>query len=150
MSGSTSNDEELFAEGWAALVRYPAMLAGTMAGQLVGIAIDAVTGNRGFLIPILCSAVCEAIAGVRFAGPRGGKMVDASAAPRVSATYSLALAGLSLPLIFWVAVSHAEAVEGGVGYSFLTPARIAGALVALVAATAARAGLMMAIVKRSG
>jgi hypothetical protein len=39
-------------------------------------------------------------------------------------------------------------VTGGIGYSFVTLGRALGALVAFVAATAGRAGLMIALVTR--
>ena len=145
MNDSTT-DDELFSS-WGSFARYPAMLAGTVAGQLVGIGIDAGLGTRTLWIPLVCSVVLEAVVGARF-GARGGPPLDAQRCARVSWTYSLVLAGVSLPLLVWIAASHAAAVAGGVGYSFVTPAHFVGALVAFVAATAARAGLMIALVTR--
>jgi hypothetical protein len=147
MSGSTADDDDPFAEGWASLVRYPAMLAGTMAGQLVGIAIDAAVGTRSFWIPLMCSVALEAVVGARFGGQGASRLVDPSQCTRVSITYSLAFLALSVPLAFWVGASHVDTVSGGVGLSFFTPGHIALALVALAAATAARAGLMIALVR---
>ena len=148
MSGSTANDDDPFAEGWASLVRYPAMLAGTLAGQVIGIFIDAALGTRSFWIPAVCSVVLEAVVGARFGGQGASKLVDPAQCTRVSITYSLAFLALSVPLAFWVGASHVDAVSGGVGLSFFTPVHLALALVALVAATAGRAGLMILLVGR--
>jgi len=146
MTGGTTEDE-LF-ESWSTFARYPAMLAGTVAGQLVGIAIDAAVGTRSLWIPLACSVVFEALVGVRFGASRGAPPLDARRCARVSWTYSLLLAGISVPLLVWMAASHAQEVNGGIGYSFLTPARVVGALIAFAAATAGRAGLMIALASR--
>jgi hypothetical protein len=139
-------EDELFSS-WGSFSRYPAMLGGTVAGQLVGIAIDAGVGSRTLWIPLACSVVLEALVAVRF-GSRGGLPLDPRRCARVSWTYSLVLAGVSAPLLIWMAASHAAEVAGGVGYSFLTLPRLLGVLVVLAAATAARAGLMIALVTR--
>jgi hypothetical protein len=141
-------EDELFAGGWAALARYPAMLGGTLAGQVVGIVIDSFLGTRGLWIPIVCSVLLEAVCGVRFGGPKGDRLTDPAQCLRVSITYSVAFASVSVPLAIWVGASHAEGVPGGVGLSFVTPTTVAAALVVLVVAAFARAGLMMAIVRR--
>ena len=146
MTGSTTEDE-LF-QSWGSFARYPAMLAGTFAGQLVGIGIDAAVGSRSLWIPLVCSVILEALVGVRYGGSVPGVPLDARKCARVSWTYSLVLTGVSLPLLIWIAASHVGAVPGGIGYSFVTPLRIAGALVAFVAATAGRAGIMIALVTR--
>jgi hypothetical protein len=147
VSGSATDDDELF-ESWGSFARYPAMLGGTVAGQLVGIAIDAGLGSRSLWIPLVFSVVFEALVGVRYGAGRGGLALDARKCARVSWTYSLVLASVSVPLLVWIAASHAQAVSGGIGYSFVTPIRVVGALVAFVAATAGRAGLMIALVTR--
>jgi hypothetical protein len=146
MTGSAADDDELFA-GWASFARYPAMLGGTVAGQLVGIAVDAAVGSRSLWVPLVFSVVLEAIVGVRYGATRG-LALGARKCSRVSWTYSLLLAGISVPLVAWIAASHAQSVPGGMGYSFVTPDHLAAALVAFVAATAGRAGLMMALVTR--
>ncbi len=148
MSGSaTDDDDELFAS-WGSFARYPAMLGGTVAGQLVGIAFDAAIGSRSLWIPLVFSVVLEALVAVRYGSGRDGLSLDARKCARVSWTYSLVLAGVSVPLLIWITASHAEAVTGGIGYSFVTLGRALGALVAFVAATAGRAGLMIALVTR--
>src|SRR5580704_9141112 len=124
------------------------MLGGTVAGQLVGIGIDAVVGTRTLWIPLVCSVVLEAVVAARFGASRGGPSLDAQRCARVSWTYSLVLAGISLPLLVWIAASHAAEIAGGIGYSFVTPVRVVGALVVFAAATAGRAGLMIALVSR--
>ena len=148
MTGSTADDDddELFAS-WSTFARYPAMLGGTMTGQLAGIALDAVIGSRSFWIPLACSVVLEALVGARYT-PRGGTPLDARKCARVSWTYSLVLAGVSVPLLVWILASHVDAVAGGVGYSVVTPGSVLAALVAFVGATAGRAGLMIAFVAR--
>ena len=147
MSGTTTEDE-LFAS-WGSFARYPAMLAGTFFGQLAGIAIDAIVGSRSLWIPLVCSVFLEALVGARYGAARGAPL-DARKCARVSWTYSLVLAGVSVPLLVWIAASHAAAITGGIGYSFVTPLRVLGAVVAFVASTAGRAGLMIFFVSRAG
>jgi hypothetical protein len=143
----SATEDELFSS-WGSFARYPAMLGGTVAGQLVGIGIDAVVGTRTLWIPLVCSVVLEAVVAARFGASRGGPSLDAQRCARVSWTYSLVLAGISLPLLVWIAASHAAEIAGGIGYSFVTPVRVVGALVVFAAATAGRAGLMIALVSR--
>jgi hypothetical protein len=140
-------EDELFAGGWAAMARYPAMLGGTLAGQMVGIVIDSLIGTRSLWIPIACSVLLEAACGVRFGGPKGDRLTDPAQCLRVSVTYSVAFASVSIPLGVWVGASHADGVPGGVGLSFITPTTAALAVVVLVVAAFARAGVMMAIVR---
>jgi hypothetical protein len=146
VTGSAADDDELFAS-WVSFARYPAMLAGTVAGQLVGIAVGAAVGSRSLWMPLVLSVVLEAIVGVRYGATRG-QTLDARKCVRVSWTYSLMLAGISAPLVAWIAASNAQSVPGGVGYSFVTPVHVALALVAFALATAGRAGLMIALVTR--
>jgi hypothetical protein len=146
MNDGESPDDP-FAGVWANTVRYPAMLGGTMLGQFVGIAIDAMAGTRSPWIPLACSVVGEALMGVRFGGPNGTPLRDPSRCVRVSVTYSLALFAVSLPLLVWVAASHTDAVPGGVGLSSITPTLVGLAVVALAVATMARAGIMIAITR---
>ena len=49
MTGSAADDDELFAS-WSTFARYPAMLGGTVAGQLVGIALAWIISIVGTLI----------------------------------------------------------------------------------------------------
>jgi hypothetical protein len=142
----STTEDELFAS-WSSFARYPAMLGGTMAGQLVGIVIDAMIGSRTFWLPLVFSVVFEALVGALYT-PRGGMRLDARRCARVSWTYSLVLAGVSVPLLGWILASHAEAVAGGIGYSIVTPGFVVALLIGFVAATVGRAALMIAIVTR--
>jgi hypothetical protein len=143
------DDEELFKGGWLVLARYPAMLGGTLAGQLLGILIDVAIDSRGLWIPAACSVLLEGAIGARFGGLDGEPRLDRAQALKVSMTYSLTILVVSAPLIVWVGLSHIEAVPKGVGLSFLTPLRVAVALVALAAATAIRAGLLLVFAPRA-
>jgi hypothetical protein len=147
VSGSAADDDDELFASWSSFVRYPAMLGGTIAGQLVGIAIESAAGSRGLWIPLACSVVFEALIGSRFGVARGGRP-DARQCARISWTYSAVLASVSVPLLIWVVASHVSGVEGGVNYSFVTPLRVGVAVVAFAAATAVRAGLMIALVVR--
>jgi hypothetical protein len=139
--GLDDDDEELF-PGWVAVVPYPAMLGGTLAGQLVGILIDTAIGTRGVWIPAACSVVLEALVGSRFSGANGLPRLDWAQSLRRSVTYTVVLVCVSAPLLLWVGASHAEAVPNGVGLSFFTPTAVALALVVLAVATAIRAALL--------
>jgi hypothetical protein len=145
VTGSAA-DDELFAS-WVSFARYPAMLVGTVAGQLIGIAVDAAAGSRSLWMPLVLSVILEAIVGVRYGATRG-QTLDARKCVRVSWTYSLMLACVTAPLVVWIAASNAQSVPGGAGYAFLTPVHVAGAIVAFALATAGRAGIMIALVTR--
>ena len=144
MTEDLEDEEELFAGGWLAIVRYPAMLGGTLAGQVVGILVDTAVGSRDLWIPVACSVVLEAAIGARFGGSGGLPRLDRAQCIRVSITYSLVLLAISAPLLVWIGVSHMEAVPGGVGLSFITPLRAVAALVTVAVATAVRAALLSA------
>lgn len=148
MTDSMEDEEELFKGGWVAIVRYPAMLGGTVAGQLFGIAIDVAVGTRGLWIPLACSVVLEALIGARFGASRGLPELDGAECVRVSVRFSVVILSVSAPLLVWVGASHAQAVPGGVGLSFLTLPHLAAAVAALAVATAVRAALLMAFAPR--
>lgn len=147
MTADLEDEEELFAGGWLAIARYPAMLGGTLGGQVVGILIDTTVGTRDLWIPLTCSVVLEAVVGARFGGKNGLPRLDRTQCLRVSSTYSLVLLVVSAPLLVWIGASHMDAVPGGVGLSFLTPVRAAVAIVALALATAVRAALLFALAR---
>jgi hypothetical protein len=82
------------------VVVYVAMFGGTVAGQVVGMLLDALLlGRRVLWVPLACSLLFEAIAGARV-----GRPANASASARLSARYSLVLGAVSLPLAAWTAV----------------------------------------------
>jgi hypothetical protein len=144
VNGSTAQSDWL-ASGSVAIVRYPAMLAATVAGQLAGIAVDAVIGTRSPWIPLAFSVVLEALAGARVGTSRPGGLLDSAQSARVSLTYSLALVALSAPLVVWIAASHPATPGEGVGLSVWTPARLAAVAVAFAVATVARWRLMVVL-----
>jgi hypothetical protein len=74
-----------------AAVMYAAMLGATLAGQLVGIAIDVLIGSRGIWIPAGCSVVLEAVAGARMGAWRATERPTLRRVARLSATYSVVL-----------------------------------------------------------
>ncbi len=143
MNGSAAEDD-WFAGGSVAIIRYPAMLAGTVAGQLVGIAVDAMMGTRTVWIPLACSVVLEALAGARAGASRSDRPLDSAQSARVSVIYSLSLLVLSVPLVIWIAASHPAAPDAGSALALWTPARLAVLALALAVGTAARWGLMVA------
>ncbi len=147
MNGSAAEDDWL-AGASVAIVRYPAMLAGTVAGQLVGIAVDAAIGSRTVWIPLVCSVVLEALAGARAGASRGEGPLDAAQSARVSVTYSLGLVLLSVPLVIWIAASHPAAPDAGSALNVWTPARLGVAASAIAIATAVRWRLMIALCPR--
>jgi hypothetical protein len=91
---------------------YAAMLGGTMGGQLLGMALDAVAfGRRIIWVPLACSLVLEALAGERFAAASLGRAPEPRERIRLSVRYSLGLAALSLVLAGWLAMSHTVASD---------------------------------------
>ncbi|MDP9037050.1 MAG: hypothetical protein M3O50_19810 [Myxococcota bacterium] len=85
---------------------YVAMFGATVAGQLGGMAIDAVAiGRRVLWFPLALSVVLEALVGARFGASLLGRPLTSSESGRVSIYYSAGLAALSLPLAAWTAVS---------------------------------------------
>jgi hypothetical protein len=144
----SATDDDWFAAGSVAIIRYPAMLAGTVAGQLVGIAVDAAIGTRTVWIPLACSVVLEALAGARAGASRSEQPLDSAQSARVSGTYSLALLVLSVPLVIWIAASHPAAPDAGSALLLWTPSRLVLAAVGLAVATVARWRLMTVFVPR--
>jgi hypothetical protein len=144
----SATEDDWFAGVSGAVVRYPAMLAATVAGQLAGIAVDAVVGSRAVWLPLAFSVVLEAFAGARAGGARAGVPLDSGQSARVSLRYSLGLVALSAPLVVWIAASHPIAPDGSVGLSVWTPARLIVATAALAVATLVRWRLMVVFAPR--
>jgi hypothetical protein len=97
-------------------VVYGAMLAATVAGQFLGIAVDALAiGRHVVWVPLAFSVVLEAVVGARFGAARVGHPLTAPERARLSLYYSAGLLALSVPLAGWIAASKA------------TPAQLAGA-----------------------
>jgi len=138
--GSAARSDDLEAALDAAVL-YAAMLGATLLGQFVGVAIDALIGSRGFWIPAGCSVVLEAIAGARIGAARVHQRLTSRRVARLSATYSLVLVSLCVPLAVWSSASLPVEARAHVSWTTEGVALAAGAL---ALATALRAGLMLA------
>jgi hypothetical protein len=136
---SASRSEDLEAALDAAIL-YAAMLGATLLGQFVGIAIDALLGSRGFWIPAGCSVILEAITGARVGASRARQRLTARRIVRMSATYSLVLVSLCVPLAVWSSASLPLEARGHIHWT-ASGVALAGAI--LVLATVLRAGLMI-------
>ncbi len=85
---------------------YAAMLVATLVGQFVGIALEALAfGGHALWVPLACSLLLEAFAGAQYGAIRLGHPLTVRERGRISATYSLGLVVLSLPLAVWLAAS---------------------------------------------
>jgi len=127
------------------------MLAATMAGHFLGMGFDALVLGTHFVgLPLLCSLVLEALVGARYAASRMGHPLTAPERRRLSVYYSLALAGVSVPLAVWLVAARVS--RDGTPAPTIAPGDVAlwGAvgLVGLVVYTAARYGLMAVFAPR--
>ena len=116
--------------GGVPVVVYIAMFGATLGGQIAGVVLDAIAGNRVLWVPAMCSVVFEAVVGARMSAARLGRPLAAAECARLSAYYSLALAAVSLPLFGWTRLSqasHEGSTEAG------GPASSAGALAGMSA-----------------
>jgi hypothetical protein len=103
-----------------ALYVYAAMFAGTLGGQFLGMAVDALAlGRRVFWVPLAFSVVFEALAGERVGAARFGHSLVARERTKLSLTYSIGLAGISLVLASWLAVSHATPEQIATGHGLV-------------------------------
>jgi hypothetical protein len=129
-----------------AAVMYAAMLGATLAGQLVGIAIDVLIGSRGIWIPAGCSVVLEAVAGARMGAWRATERPTLRRVARLSATYSVVLVSLCVPLAVWSSASLPAEARAHVSWT-TGHAVVAAGILAL--ATALRAVLMIVFLIRN-
>jgi hypothetical protein len=93
----------------------------------------------------VCSALFEALVAERFCAARMGRRLTVAERRSLTIRYSLALAGISLPLVGWLAASKATPAQlSSAGYvtSYATALVAAGLLVGLVVYTALRYALM--------
>jgi hypothetical protein len=139
-------EDDFFAPGSPFAFVYAAMLAATVGGQLLGIGIDAVLGTHNLAAPAACSLLLEALAGARLGARVEGGTLEVRRAAVVSATYTLSLAGLSVPLAAWFALSG-NVTAPGVAFAW-TPLRAVVVLLALAAGIPARWGLMVLFGRR--
>ena len=147
MSTEADDDNDDVLGEYASLMRYPAMLAGTLIGQLVGIAVQVPLGVRTLWISLVFSVIAEAVAAWLF-GAKGEHRLEASQCLRISATYSVTLLVVSLMILIWLLASHGASVSGGLSLSAFTPGRVATGLTMLAVATVARAALMRALARK--
>jgi hypothetical protein len=146
--GGASPEDRLSAEASSAGVVFAAMLVATVAGQLVGMAVDAAMGSRSFWVPIGSSVVFEGIAGARVAASRWGRPLTVRESWRVSLMYSLAWLAITAPLAVWVCLSRGP-VSGSLPGPMWTLGGLALALGALVAATLLRWAVLVASAPRT-
>jgi hypothetical protein len=132
---------------------FAAMFGGTLGGQFLGMAVDAVAvGRRLVWVPLAFSVLIEAVVGERLASARLGHRLLAGERLRLSLYYSLGLAAVSIPLVGWLAVSHGtrEQLSTGGGASSHDVILAGGlVLVGLVLYTALRTGLMTLFARRT-
>jgi hypothetical protein len=125
---------------------YGAMLAATVAGQLLGMAVDALALARHVLwVPLALSVVLEALVGARVGAARVGHRLTNAERARLSVQYTVGLAAVSIPLAGWIAASRTAPARlfagGGVSLHRVTVAL--GLVLALAAAcTMVRYALM--------
>jgi hypothetical protein len=130
---------------------YPAMLGATIAGQFLGIGIDAAIGSHGLWIPAACSVVLEAAVGARYGAARLGHALTRRERGRLSIFYSIALVAVSLPLAGWLAASRLAPQILVAGASAGRVAAIVSiAAGAVAAATGARFALMGLFGRKGG
>jgi hypothetical protein len=126
------------------VVVYAAMLAATIAGQLLGIGLDSLLGSGSIGIPVGLSVALEAVAGARLGAARSGGALTPRQAARISVTYSGALLAISVPLVVWMEAAH-TANGGGRAW---TPTAFGVAIALLAVATVVRWGLMVVLSRR--
>lgn len=91
------------------VVLYAAMLAATMAGQFLGMGVDALAfGRKVIWVPLALSVLLEALVAARFGAARLGHELTTAQRGRLSAYYSLGLGAVTLPLIGWLIASHGQ------------------------------------------
>ncbi|HXN30602.1 MAG TPA: hypothetical protein VN894_02025 [Polyangiaceae bacterium] len=133
--------------GPAPVTVYAAMFGAFVAGQLLGMSVDAlVLGRRVVWVPLGCSVVLEALVGARFGASRIGHRVRWGEWGQVSAYYSGCLVALTLPLAAWtVAYNRRLAAAGS---SREVAMALAVVLAAVVGATVLRHALMALFASR--
>lgn len=123
---------------------YAAMLGATVAGQLLGIGIDALLGLGSIGVPLGCSVALEAVVGARMGAARSGGALTPAQARRICLKYSAGLLAISVPMLVWIEVAHAAR---GSAAAWTFP-RVSLALGLFVFATLARWALMVVLSPR--
>jgi hypothetical protein len=128
---------------------YAAMLAATIAGQFLGIGVDLLAiGRKVLWVPLAISVLLEAIVAARFGAARMGHELTSSQRGRLSAYYSLGLAGITLPLAVWVAASDGRSLAPGLATREVVQALVV-VLAGFAAITLLRWALMSLFTRRS-
>jgi len=139
--------EDFFAPGSPFAFVYAAMLGATVGGQVLGIGVDALLGVHNVAAPAACSLLLEGFAAARLGARVEGHPLEARRAGVISGTYTLALLGVSIPLLAWFALSG-QVTAPGDAFAW-TPLRAAAVLAALAAGVPVRWGLMMLLRRRA-
>ena len=126
---------------------YAVMFAATVAGQVVGMGVDAlILGRRITWIPLACSVVLEALAGVRFGVARVSHRLRWGEWGQVSAYYSGCLVSLSLPLVAWTVAYNRRLVAGDTSRDVATAGGVV--LAVIIVATVLRQAMMVFFASR--
>jgi hypothetical protein len=139
--------EDFFAPGSPFAFVYAAMLGATVGGQVLGIGVDALLGVHSVAAPAACSLLLEAFAAARLGARVAGHPLEARRAAVVSGTYTLALLGVSIPLLGWFALSG-QVTAPGDAFTW-TPLRAVAVLAAFAAGVPVRWGLMVLFGRRA-
>jgi hypothetical protein len=123
---------------------YAAMFGATVAGQLLGIGIDALLGLGSIGVPLGCSVAFEAVVGARMGAARSGGALTPAQARRICMKYSAGLLGILVPTLVWIETVHT--VNGSA--RVWTLPRLLLALGLFASATLARWALMVVLSRR--
>ena len=135
--------------GSVPVVVYAAMFGATVAGQLLGMTLDAVVLGRHIVwIPVACSVVLEAFIGARVGSARARRPLTVAECWSSSAYYSIGLAAVSLPLWAWFALSRLQAGAISPRAALHAAASLGVVLGALLVATLVRSAAMVLVARR--
>lgn len=132
------------------VVLFAAMLAATIAGQFLGIGVDALAlGRKVLWVPLAISVLLEALVAARLGAARLGQEWTSALRGRLSAYYSLGLAAVTLPLAVWIAASEGRSLAPAPMATHDVMQALVIVLAAFAAATLLRWGLMSLFTRRS-
>jgi hypothetical protein len=133
--------------GPAPITVYAAMFGATVAGQLVGMGVDAfIVGRRVVWVPLGCSVVLEALVGARSGVSRISRRLTGAEWGQVSAYYSGCLAAFSLPLAVWTLAYNRRLAGAASSREFVLALGVI--LVGVAVATVVRQALMILFASR--
>jgi hypothetical protein len=129
------------ASTWLAF--YAALVGATLGGFALGVGVDALLGTRKLVVAYACSVLLEGVVGARAAG----RHLDVRESARISIGYSAATAVASTVLLVW---TNASQPAGAPRLSFAGALTFVPlAVLAVVAGTVARAGMMSGLSRRA-